>query len=54
MTTSGFSPAAGAVMLAFDFSHLLTLQVGSDGDHFVVHNAAALTQTGVVWMLTAP
>jgi hypothetical protein len=54
MTTSGFSPTAGTVMLAFDFEHLVTLQVSADAYHFVVHNATALTQTGVIWMLTAP
>jgi hypothetical protein len=54
MTTSGFSIIPGTVMLAFDFSHMVTLQVGADGDHFVVQNATAETQTGVVWMLTAP
>jgi hypothetical protein len=41
-------------MLAFDFEHLVTLQVGADAYHFVIHNATSLTQTGVIWMLTAP
>jgi hypothetical protein len=54
MTTSGFSGASGTVMLAFDFEHNVTLQVGPDSDHFVVHNATALAQTGVIWVLTAP
>jgi hypothetical protein len=52
-STGGFSPGNGTTMLTFDFYGDLTLQV-TDGNHFVVHNAAASTQTGVIWILTAP
>jgi hypothetical protein len=53
-TTSGFTGTVGTVMLAFDFEHNVTLQIGPDSDHFVVHNATASNQTGVVWVLTSP
>jgi hypothetical protein len=49
----GYSGTAGTNMLAIDFDQKVTLQV-ADGNHFVVHNAGALTETGQIWVLTAP
>ena len=54
ITVSGYNGSPGTVMLDFDFRHMVTLQVGTDPDHFVVHNGMAGTATGVVWVLTAP
>jgi hypothetical protein len=51
--TGGFNGTAGTKMLAIDFFQEVTLQV-ADGNHFVVHNADTNTETGQVWVLTAP
>jgi hypothetical protein len=50
--TSGFTGTVGTKMLAIDFDGAVTLQVAGP-DHFVVHNASAIKQTGVVWVLEA-
>jgi hypothetical protein len=51
--SGGFSGTAGTDMLAIDYEQKVTLQV-ADGNHFAVHNATGSTQTGFVWILTAP
>jgi hypothetical protein len=56
--TGGFGPgeggvAAGTTMLNFDYFGEVTLQL-ADADHFVIHNADVNTQTGTIWILTAP
>jgi hypothetical protein len=53
-TTSGFSGLDGTVMLAISFDHAVTIQVSGSGTSFVVHNASAVTQTGVIWVQHAP
>jgi hypothetical protein len=52
-TTGGDSSTPGTTMVSFDFSHQVILQV-ADADHFVIHNASGSTQTGTIWILTAP
>jgi hypothetical protein len=51
--TGGFSSISGTVMLTFDFSSTITLQV-VDANDFVIHNGSSGTATGSIWILTAP
>jgi hypothetical protein len=52
--TGGFSSNPGTVMLTFDNTGVVSLQVAGP-DSFVIHNGGLLgTQTGVIWVLTAP
>ena len=56
--TGGYGPnqggsPIGTTMLAFDYGASVTIQL-ADADHFEVHNASSYTQTGNLWILTAP
>jgi hypothetical protein len=52
----GFPAANGATpdMVSIDTLGKVTLRVTTDDQHFVVHNASAVPQTGFVWILPAP
>jgi hypothetical protein len=50
----GVSHTAGTDMLVISYNQHVTLQV-VDANHFAVHNGQMLvTETGFVWVLTAP
>jgi hypothetical protein len=51
--TGGLASRPDTTMLTFDFRGGVTLRV-ADGNHFVVHNAEGSTQSGFIWILTAP
>lgn len=56
--TGGFGPGAGGApvgtnMMTINYFGGVTLQL-ADADHFVVHNATGGTETGDIWILTAP